>query len=59
MTTGPGPSSRGQNRRLPSRFRCGDFIVQADLSHGAAFQFPPIATTANTNIATLQQEYVE
>ncbi len=29
----PGPSSRGRNRRVPSRFRTGDFIVQADLSH--------------------------
>ncbi len=59
VPAGPGPSSRGRNRRVPSRFHTGDFIVQADISHGAAFQFPLIATTANTYIATLQQEHSE
>jgi hypothetical protein len=52
VPAGPSLLSRGQNRRVPSRFRTEDFIVQADLSLGAAFQFPPVATTANINIAT-------
>jgi hypothetical protein len=28
----PGPSSRGRNRRVPSRFRTGDFIVRCCIS---------------------------